>query len=287
MKKFNIFILIFLCLGFGCRRDDIPPTYDMGAISDLAQNGGVPDLNDVINDHLAPQPPLCDNDPSGTNSPNVPIQRNGSCIDFNMDFYKDSNSGAKMARAISSSKNRKQAFEKYFAPLAVYVQQKTGYPASALLTQWADETAWGTSKQVRVNNNIGGHSCFKFNPRYKYPIASRQPGPSYINPPVNVRCTYPRPIREGGFYMTFGNIVDASLSQVYNILHNPGTARNYAGARNEVRNAIQAGRKPNPARVINGLAGYAAFPPDYRARLITRMNNEGYQRYDDKTICGM
>lgn len=82
-------------------------------------------------------------------------------------------------------------------------------------------------------------------------------------------------------------MLEASLAQVYNILHNPGTARNYAGARNEVRDAIVQGRKPSPARVISGLVGYAAFPPNYRDRLITRMNVEGYQRYDNKTICGM
>lgn len=277
-------LIVLVILLSSCREDDIPATYDMGEVQDYAMNGPVPDINATTDQYLKPPRRTGCEDIIEDDPLSATVQRVGGCVSFNMSLYSDPDSGAKISRAIRSSRNKKAAFESYFVPLAVYVQSKTGYPASALLAQWAIETAWGTSKQIRVNNNIGGHSCFKYKPRYTYP--NKSPLPSYVKPPFNARCTYMRPKSEGGFYMTFANMLEASLSQVYNILHNPGTSKNYAGTRNEVRNALKSGRRPNPVRVINGLSGYAAFPPSYKRDLINQMKREGYQRYDDKNICG-
>lgn len=212
------------------------------------------------------------------------VDRGGGCVDFDEDFYNQRNSGQKMASEIRSYSGKKGPFIRYFGPLAVYVQQKTGYPASALLAQWADETGWGTSKQVRVNNNIGGHSCWKKNRGYKYP--TKPPIPMYLTPRIDVSCTYKRPRGEGGRYMTFQNIREAALSQVYNILDNPGTERNYGEARLEVKKSFLKGKKPDPYKVIDGLDGYAAFPPNYQARLKAHIKRNNFERFDQLTICG-
>jgi uncharacterized FlgJ-related protein len=274
-------LILGIILTYGCeKQEDLPTNTDMQTVEDNLQTVKHPSLNGFIDSYVAPPLPDCIAGEEDSRSDN-----NKSCINFDLNFYKKANSGAAIAQAISSSRNRKAAFEKYFAPLAVYVQQKTGYPASVLLTQWADETGWGVSKQVRVNNNIGGHSCFRYDSGYQYPPAKRQPGPSYINPPINVKCTYKRPAAEGAYYMSFDNILEASLAQVYNIIHNPTTARSYANVRREAKRAIDEKRKMNPEKLIEGLGAYAAFPPEYRLRLIKRMKNEGYQKYDYKKVC--
>lgn len=281
---FSAFTICLLIFSIGCKPQDIPPNFDMEALNDYVVNDGMPDFQREINDYLEPRMPTCDGT-TGLEDFDPVLDRTGSCVEFDASLYNTSDAGEKISKAIKGAKNKKAAFEKYFGPLAVYVQSRTGYPASALLAQWADETAWGTSKQVRVNNNIGGHSCFKYNEEYSYPPASRGEAPDFAKPPFKVECTYKRPSNEGSYYMTFANMIDASLSQVYNILHNPATHKNYASARKVVGEALRDKVKPDPARVIRGLNGYAAFPPDYKERLIKHMRNEGYEEYDNRDIC--
>ena len=87
------------------------------------------------------------------------------CIPYNKNQYGE-NGGAQLASYIKEeakkgTKAKKAAFFRAFGPLAVKMQDETGYPASALLSQWAEETGWGVSSRLlRKGNGIGGHSCF-------------------------------------------------------------------------------------------------------------------------------
>lgn len=204
------------------------------------------------------------------------------CLKFDTSVYTASNSGEKFASKIANSKNRRETFKEIYGPLAVHLQERTGYPASALLSQWSEETTWGTSKQARVNNNIGGHSCFTRREDYLYPTDYV---PEYMKPQKMVDCTYKRPRRERGMYITFGNILDASFSQVYNILDNPKTSGAYGDARDEVRDAVAKNERPDPFKVIDGLEGYAAFPNDYLDTLKKRIKEENFTAFDKMEIC--
>lgn len=285
VRSFRTLLLLAIFMVSSCDKEDVPPAMNMGEVEDYAMNGPVPDIGSTTDRYLnSPTRSGCegmeDADPLARE-----IQRLGSCMTFDPKLYNQPDSGEKISRIIRNSRNKKRAFEEYFAPLAVYVQSKTGYPASALLAQWANETAWGTSKQIRVNNNIGGHSCFKYSRRYKYPTKGKIP--SYISPQINVSCTYSRPANEKGYYLTFGSLLEASLAQTYNILHNPATADNYVGTRNVVGNALKNKKKPNPEKCIAGLSGYAAFPASYRNDLIRTLRANNYTKYDEKAICGI
>jgi hypothetical protein len=221
-------------------------------------------------------------------APDLPIARTGGCVPFNPTHYNQWNSGVEIAariKAISDPQKKMVQFLKEFTPLAVYIQSKTNYPASALLAQWSDEADKGTSKQVRVNNNIAGHSCFKYSKGYKYPEGSKVL-PSYIPQRFDIHCTYPRPPKEGGYYITFENLLEATLSQVYNILDNPKTQNNYKKTRATVKEATEKGLRANPYKIIDGLEGYAAFPKSYRDRIKANIKKNKFDVYDNMEVCG-
>ena len=163
------------------------------------------------------------------------------CIPYNKDQY-GANGGAQLASFIQSEAGKgtaakKAAFYRAFGPLAVKMQDETGYPASALLSQWAEETGWGVaSKLLRKGNGIGGHSCFSRKDSYEYPVF-RKPGTKEPGS-VNVSCTYKRPSAEGHYYLTFETLEDSAYAQVHNLLFNKGTQRNYGGIRAEVHAPI-------------------------------------------------
>lgn len=210
------------------------------------------------------------------------------CIPYQEDQF-GSDGGAKLAAYIKEeakkgTKAKKAAFYRAFGPLAVKIQDETGYPASALLSQWAEETGWGVnSRLLRKGNGIGGHSCFREQNVVHYPVF-RVPGtkkPGHIE----ASCTYKRPKNEGAYYLTFKTLEDSAYAQVQNILFNPKVQKNYGEARVEVFNRRKAGEKPDPYKVIDGLDGYAAFPPTYQKLLKDRVRNDNLQRFDDLTIC--
>ncbi|MCO4793431.1 MAG: glucosaminidase domain-containing protein, partial [Bacteriovoracaceae bacterium] len=196
------------------------------------------------------------------------------CIPYNRDQYGE-NGGAQLAAYIKEEAKKgtaakKAAFFRAFGPLAVKMQDETGYPASALLSQWAEETGWGVSSRLlRKGNGIGGHSCFKRKDVVEYDVfrvpGTKKPGK------IKASCTYNRPSNEGAYYLTFETLEDSAYAQVQNILYNPRVQKNYGAARLEVFNSVSAKRKANPNKVIDGLVGYAAFPPTYRKQLKDRI----------------
>ncbi len=189
----------------------------------------------------------------------------------------------KAAEKKGGAKAKKAAFYRAFAPLAVKIQSDTGYPASALLAQWAEETGWGTSRLLRKGNGIGGHSCFKRKSVVKYHVF-KVPGKEKSGN-INASCTYPRPKNEKHYYLTFETLEDSAYAQVQNLLYRKSTQKYYGKARHEISSAIQERRLANPRKVIDGLYGYAAFPPSYRNSLKKRIKRDNLERFDKITIC--
>jgi len=210
------------------------------------------------------------------------------CIPYNKDQY-GKNGGAQLAAYIKSESGKgtaakKAAFYRAFGPLAVKMQDETGYPASALLSQWAEETGWGVSSRLlRKGNGIGGHSCFSRKDSYEYPVF-RKPGTKEAGS-INVSCTYARPSNEGHYYLTFETLEDSAYAQLQNLLFNPRTQRNYGGIRSAVHAANVAKEKADPKKVLDGMIGYAAFPPDYPQKLYKRIERDDLKKYDQLTIC--
>lgn len=164
------------------------------------------------------------------------------CIPYNKNQYGE-NGGAQLASYIKEeakkgTKAKKAAFFRAFGPLAVKMQDETGYPASALLSQWAEETGWGVSSRLlRKGNGIGGHSCFSKKEELDYHVF-RVPGTKKSGV-IKASCSYKRPVKEGHYYLTFKTLEDSAYAQVQNILFNPRVQKNYRKARNEIFQAVE------------------------------------------------
>ena len=274
--------------GNGSRSDDADDDYNepefRRAVDTIQRDG----LADYVNDRVSP---YNGNDPCTNYIAPADIaefDEKKECIPYNKDQYGE-NGGAQLSAYINEeakkgTRAKKAAFFRAFGPLAVKMQDETGYPASALLSQWAEETGWGVSSRLlRKGNGIGGHSCFSRRAEVNYDVF-RVPGTK--NPGViKASCTYQRPSNEGAYYLTFKTLEDSAYAQVQNILFNPRVQRNYRKARNEIFQSVEEKRKADPAAVLMGLDGYAAFPADYKEQLVKRVRREKLEVYDQLTIC--
>lgn len=61
----------------------------------------------------------------------------------------------------SGGDNPKSVFIKRMQPLAEEVSKKTGLPPDLIIGQWGHESAWGTSRAARQNNNFAGIKPWK------------------------------------------------------------------------------------------------------------------------------
>ncbi|MCR9205809.1 MAG: glucosaminidase domain-containing protein, partial [Halobacteriovoraceae bacterium] len=225
-----------------------------------------------------------------------------NCMRFQADFYTKGDSAKQMAAAINRAKQRgtnakKAQFFELFAPIAVYLQTKTGWPASVTLAQMAIETSWGTSSVFRNLNNFGGHSCTQYSESGSRGIrnsnlvnAANDPGlglaglykTSGGNSRIRTPCTYPRPRREGHYYREFPSVADASLLYADNVLE----SGYYPDAANHVKQRFSQGRNADPATVVRGLRAYAA-DSSYRSSLMTIIRSNDLTRFDNIKSCSL
>ncbi|MBT5093576.1 MAG: hypothetical protein HOM21_05010, partial [Halobacteriovoraceae bacterium] len=284
MKKYLI-IFLSLLLIWSCEKEDVTPigenpasrddyyypvvgheNYDEKDGDKLAYYTAEGKLPEYVNSWVKPPgQTYCHFDISKIEG----VRPDKKCIKYDRGFYGNG-SGDEIASYIrEEAKNgtaaKKKAFFKTYGPLAVKIQNETGYPASALLSQWAIETAWGTSRLIRKGNGIGGHSCFKKRSEVDYPLF-KVPGSDKAGS-IKVECTYPRPSSEGGYYFTFKTLEDSAYAQIQNLLYKPGTKKYYNSVRNTVFAAKEKNEVADPFEVIEGLGSYAAFPPAYRNNL--------------------
>ena len=223
------------------------------------------------------------------------------CVPLSSSFYNSPESGQNIASLIRQAESsggtngKKQKFFELFVPIALKIQKETGWPASVTLAQMALETAWGTSGVLRRNNNFGGHSCFSYAANTSRPLrnsglaaaASRNENllagdykSNSGNSRISVNCTYRRPAREGGYYLTFPSVMDAAFLYADNVLENDA----YSESQDHVKAAQAQGRQADPNVVINGLRRYAA-DSDYRDNLKITMRANNLRKYDSMVSC--
>lgn len=147
-----------------------------------------------------------------------------------------------------------------FAPLALYLQIRTGLPASVILAQIILESGWGASNITLLKNNVLGigkcRESGEFEVEVKLAGAQRD---------LRVRCMADTPAYE------FDSVGDGILYYVYLLLQNEGNATQYAALRKYVRENRQlAFDKPETYRnrVIKLIArGYHEDPEWYEGYL--------------------
>lgn len=223
-----------------------------------------------------------------------------NCMNFQADLYSKSDSGRQIANSINRAKQRgtrakKARFFELFAPLAVYIQTKTGWPASVALAQMAIETGWGTSNVFRSLNNFGGHSCTRYNANGSNGLRNPQIVEAAQDPNLNLQglfrgsrgdlrvktpCTYPRGESERYYYRTFPSVTDGALLYADNVLE----SGYYPEAARHVKTRFANGEKADPRTVVQGLRAYAKAT-DYRDQLMGLIRSNDLTRFDSLKTC--
>jgi flagellum-specific peptidoglycan hydrolase FlgJ len=224
-----------------------------------------------------------------------PIPTDAECLSFDKEYYSKENSGQDIAAQIQRAERengiegKKNRFYEIFAPLALKIQKRTGWPASVTLSQIIIETGWGGSNVLQRTNNFGGHSCFSENAESTMTIRNPllQQGAKEVELAgmneeyqVSVPCTYRRPAAEGAFYRTFSNVLEASFFYADNVLEN----ERYKSASDHVKEQFRNGQRSNPDTVVRGLGPYAA-DPNYRTQLSNSIRTNNLTRFDTMTVC--
>lgn len=178
-------------------------------------------------------------------------------------------------KSISLAKDRKQAFIDYFGPQAVSLQKATGYPASLMLSQWAEESGWGSSSNFRALNNIAGHRCWKSGARNQSKIEI--PG---FEREIQTQCVP----GTGGkiLYLKFESPLDATLSYMQNLLYNEGTARAYRSIRAEVTKQKEQG--VDWKKLMPGLKSYCPHA-HYQRNIPNLLRRNNLELWEKRDLC--
>lgn len=264
-----------------------PDDSDLQVVTDevLQGLGTIPDLGDLGF--------KCD--PEGNQN-----HEERNCVTFRHDFYSKADSGRQIAASINEAKQRgtnakKQRFFELFAPIAIYIQTQTGWPASVTLAQMALETAWGTSNVFRSLNNFGGHSCTRREENGSRPVRNsllaRAVADPNLNSPgayrtssgsirIHTPCTYPRPRNEGHYYRTFPSVIDAAILYNDNLME----SGYYPDSANHVKQRFSQGRPADAQTVVRGLRRYAR-DEGYRGSLMSVIRANNLSQYDTMKSC--
>ena len=122
-----------------------------------------------------------------------------------------------------------QGLIRYFAPLTVFLQQKTGIPASIIMSQIILESGWGSSNITILKNNILGIGN------------STSPDDFYVTLKLNgfERRIHVRCLQDTTAYK-FDSIADSIFYYVYVLLQSPENAGHYAQLRNFLKDQSPA-----------------------------------------------
>lgn len=178
-------------------------------------------------------------------------------------------------KAIPQGKARVEAFKNYYGPLAVALQKATGYPASLMISQWAEESGWGSSTNYRVMNNIAGHRCWKAGE--KRVIKVQIPG---MEKEIVTSCE--RNGKGGILYLKFPNPIDSTLSYIQNLMYAENTAKAYQSIRAEVAKA-----KPGLVewrKMMPGLRSYCPWD-QYQVNIPNILRNNKLEEWEKKEVC--
>ncbi len=213
------------------------------------------------------------------------VSASGDCLNYNPEVY----SGASVEKFTQAQRGerdtarKKKAFFDYFAPLALHLQEISGYPASVMLAQWSAETGWGTSNVLEKAKNIAGQSCFGFSREVK---KIKLDFPNGKSATISRSCDQPRPASEKYWYFRYTSAADSGYAYVHNLVANPKTARPYSGVRKAVQKAARGESSGQELRdeVIAGLGSYAT-DPDYQKNLRAALARDRLARFDEMRTC--
>lgn len=177
-------------------------------------------------------------------------------------------------RSIPQGRERSRAFIQYFAPVAQYIQIETGFPASVMIAQIAQETGWGSSLQFRFYKNLTGKSCFNLNDSIDADFFMGSTRVSF-----EATCSNSRPPEEGGFYYRYRTRKESIVAYIHNLLF--AENEHYPRIREEIAHINNTTDSPylvaNRETIINGLTNYAT-DPKYKSKLRSIINtNELYK----------
>jgi len=207
-----------------------------------------------------------------------PIQLDQSnCIQVELASYKKpvGNQFRKMTTA-----ERKRKFIDYMSPIAVFLQEMTGFPASIIVAQAAWETGWGTSYLFRNDQNPFGYSCFSSKGttiKYEVNLGDKSVKGKGV-------CGRSRPRRERGRYVKFDSYLDGFMGYIDNLLNKRGTQWAYKNIRQEVSQAKDRGQVAHWTRIASGLNHYAA-DSSYVKRIRETVEQNHLDQLDSRAAC--
>ena len=262
------------------------------------------DLEKAINEaeRLNEKPPKKDCKGEAQSGPIIEQEQeqgpDSNCTAYPNDLYSSKNSGEDLVNQVKRAankgvNNKVETFLELYSPMAIYLQEKTGWPASVTLAQMALETGWGTSILLRKDNNFGGLSCWKRdlnsvkvlkNPQLVKAVKSNDVKiiGAIIDDSEKVKiknpCNFSRP--EGYYYRSYESLNDAALLYLDNILE----SGSYKKSSDYVKGQFKAGVKADYNKVIEGLRPYAVAS-DYRKQLIGIIKRNNLEKYDNQKIC--
>jgi flagellum-specific peptidoglycan hydrolase FlgJ len=219
--------------------------------------------------------------PCDASSPQAPLTVTQSCLTFDKSIYGAQGKAnyEKKVNAATTERGKQNTFINYLAPAAVFMQGHTGFPASVILAQVYLESAMGTSRLFKEQNNFAGLSCFNEKPMHEESIDI---GATYKTT-ISIACDTPRPDREGAYYESFDSLFECAKAYLSNLLDSKQTAAAYADVRDAV-NAHPEGKPADWQTVIAGLHSYAA-DPSYQSSLTKLINELDLTRFDQMESC--
>jgi flagellum-specific peptidoglycan hydrolase FlgJ len=179
---------------------------------------------------------------------------------------------ARMSTSSDKLTSKRNSFFEKVSPIAVELQQQTGFPASVMLAQWAYETGYGLSNRSREMNSLATAWCQKS-------------GTQTINfpkrwgmEPVSASC-----VKLGQSYsFKFDNIADSGKVYLYNLLVNPAYAEKYKEIRLNYRLGDITGRE----KIVDELGAFAPDTKYYAIDLKKIIRDNSLLFQDAHYICG-
>lgn len=150
-----------------------------------------------------------------------------------------------------------------FAPLAVYLENETGLPASVILAQIIVESGWGASNITILKNNVLGIGNCRGEDEFVADVDLNS-----IERDIPVRCN------AGTRAYRFDSIADGVLYYTYLLLENESNARHYGPLRRFIRANRSLARSDPRAyrnRVISLIAASYHDDPEWYEAYLRRM----------------
>jgi uncharacterized FlgJ-related protein len=183
-------------------------------------------------------------------------------------------------RRFAQGNARKKAFLHYWGPHAVMIQEKSGFPASVLLAQWAEESFWGSSNLYVNAHNLSGHFCpaRKAGEIYEYEVKFGD----YSR--VMVAQCGGDTAQKGSRALVFSNPVDSAWAHAYNLTQAPSRAATYKQIRAEVAKA-SPGQPADWRKIIPELNRHYAPGQSYGRKIADHITSKSLDAWEKAKLC--